>query len=49
MRLASKLLDKSHRDKATREMTPFKTMLQKVNKFEQCEKAKAVMQQNRSR
>lgn len=44
-RLASKLMDKGHRDKATREMTPFKTTLQMVKNFEQCEKAKAVMQQ----
>lgn len=43
-RVASKLLDKGHRDKATREMTPFKTMLQMAKNFEQCEKAKAEKQ-----
>ena len=44
-RLLSKLLDKGHRDKATKEITSFKTMLQIAKNFEQCEKAKAVMQQ----
>jgi len=41
----SKLLDKGHRGKATKEVVPFKTMLQIATNFEQCEKAKAVMQQ----
>ena len=44
-RLMSKLLDKGHRDKATKEITPFKTVLQIAKNFEQCEEAKAVMQQ----
>ena len=44
-RLMSKLLDKGHRDKVTKEVVPFKTMLQIAKNFEQCEKAKAVMQQ----
>ena len=38
----SKLLDKGHRDKTTQS---FKTMLQVAKNFEQCEKAKAIMQQ----
>ena len=41
----SKRLDKGHRDKVTKEVVPFKTMLQIAKNFEQCEKAKAVMQQ----
>ena len=41
----SKQLDKGHRNKATKEVTPFKTVLQIATNFEQCEKAKAVMQQ----
>ena len=45
----SKLLDKGHRDKATKEITPFKTVLQIAKNFEQCEKAKAVMQQAKLR
>jgi len=38
----SKLLDKGHRDKVhvTKEVVPFKTMLQIAKNFEQCEKAK---------
>ena len=44
-RLFAKLLDKGHRDKATKEITPFETMLGIGNNFEQCEKAKAVMQE----
>ena len=44
-RLMSKLLDKGHRDKATKEITPFKTLFQIAKNFEQCKKAKAVMQQ----
>ena len=44
-RLMSKLLDRGHRDKATKEIAPFKTVLQIARNFEQCEKAKAVMQQ----
>ena len=47
-RLMSKLLDKGHRDKATKEITPFKTVLQIAKNFEQCEKAKAVMQKAKS-
>ena len=41
-RLMSKLLDKGHRDKVhvTKEVVPFKTMLQIAKNFEQCEKAK---------
>ena len=41
----SKLLDKGHRDKTTKEVVSFKTMLQVAKNFEQCEKAKAIMQQ----
>ena len=44
-RLMSKLLDKGHRDKTTKEMVSFKTMLQVAKNLEQCEKAKAIMQQ----
>ena len=44
-RLTSKLLDKGQRDKASKEITPFKTMLKIAKKFEQSEKAKVVMQQ----
>ena len=44
-RLMSKLLDKGHRDKTTKEIVSFKTMLQVAKNFEQCEKAKAIMQQ----
>ena len=44
-RLMSKLLDRGHRDKATKEIASFKTVLQIARNFEQCEKAKAVMQQ----
>ena len=44
-RFMSKLLDKGHRNKATKEVSLFKTMLQIAKDFEQCEKAKAVMQQ----
>ena len=44
-RLMSKLLDKGHRDKTTKETVSFKTMLQVAKNFEQCEKAKAIMQQ----
>ena len=44
-RLMSKRLDKSHGDKVTKEVFPFKIMLQKAKNFEQCEKAKAVMPQ----
>ena len=44
-RLMSKLLDKGHRDKTTQEVVSFKTMLQVAKTFEQCEKAKAIMQQ----
>ena len=44
-RLMSKLLDKGHRDKTTKEIVSFKTMLQVAKNFEQCEKAKALMQQ----
>ena len=43
-RLMSKLLDKGHRDKTTKEIVSFKTMLQVAKNFEQCEKAKAIMQ-----
>ena len=41
----TKLLDKGHTDKATKEVSSFKTMLQIANNFEQCQKAEAVMQQ----
>jgi len=41
----SKLLDKGHRDKTTKEIVSFKTMLQVAKNFEQCEKAKAIMQE----
>ena len=44
-RLMSKFLDKGHRDKTTKEVVSFKTMLQVAKNFEQCEKAKAIMQQ----
>ena len=44
-RLMSKLLDKGHRDKTTKEIVSFKTMLQVAKNFEQCEKTKAIMQQ----
>ena len=44
-RLMSKLLDKCHRDKTTKEIVSFKKMLQVAKNFEQCEKAKAIMQQ----
>ena len=44
-RLMSKLLDNGHRDQVTKEVVPFKTMLQIAKNFEQYEKAKAVMQQ----
>ena len=40
-----KLLDGGHRDKATKEIPPFRTVLQIAKNFEQCEKAKAVMRQ----
>ena len=43
----SKLLDKGHRDKATKEITPFKTVLQIAENFEQYEKAKAGLQQSK--
>ena len=42
-RLMSKRLDKGHRDKTTKEIVSFKTMLQVAKNFEQCEKAKAIM------
>ena len=41
----SKLRDKGHRDKTTKEIVSFKTMLRVAKNFEQCEKAKAIMQQ----
>ena len=41
----SKLLDKGHRDKTTKEIVSFKTMLQVAKNFEQCEEAKTIMQQ----
>ena len=44
-RLMSKLRDKGHRDKTTKEIVSFKTMLRVAKNFEQCEKAKAIMQQ----
>ena len=43
-RLMSKLLDKGHRDKTTKDILSFKTVLQVAKNFEQCEKAKAIMQ-----
>lgn len=45
----SKQLDKGHRNKATKKVTPFKTVLHIAKNFEQCEKAKAVMQQAKGR
>ena len=44
-RLMSKLLDKGHRDKTTKEIVSFKTMSQVAKNFEQCEEAKTIMQQ----
>ena len=44
-KLLSKLLDKGHRDKVTKDVVSFKAMVQIAKNFEQCEKAKAVMQQ----
>jgi len=44
-RLMSKLLDKGHRDKTTKEIVSIKTILQVAKNFEQCEEAKAIMQQ----
>ena len=44
-RLMSKLLDKGHRDKITKDIVSFKAILQVAKNFEQCEKAKAIMQQ----
>lgn len=46
-RLMLKLLDEGHGDKATKEITPFKRVLQIAKNFEQCEKIKAVMQQSK--
>jgi len=43
-RLMSKRLDKGHRDKTTKEIVSFKTMLQVAKNLEQCEKGKAIMQ-----
>ena len=43
--LRQNLLDKGQRGKASKEITPFKTMLKIAKKFEQSEKAKVVMQQ----
>ena len=42
-RLMSKLLDKGHRDKTTKEIVSFKTMLQVAKNFKQCKKTKAIM------
>ena len=39
-RLTSKLLDKGHRDKASKEITPFKTMLKIAKKFEKGKRQK---------
>ena len=44
-RLMSKLQDRGHRDNDTKEVSPYKTMLKIAKNFEQCEKAKAIMQQ----
>ncbi len=44
-RLMSILLGKGHRDKTMKGIVSFKTMLQLANNFDQCEKAKAIMQQ----
>ena len=46
-RLLSKMLDKGHRDKATKEVVPFRKMIQIAKNFEQCERAKAIMQQTK--
>ena len=40
----SKLPDKGHRDKVTKEVVPFKTLFQIAKNFEQCKKAKAIVQ-----
>jgi len=42
--LMSKLPDKGHRDKVTKEVVPFKTLFQIAKNFEQCKKAKAIVQ-----
>jgi len=43
--LVPKLPDKGHRNKVTKEVVPFKTLLQIAKNFEQCKKAKAIVQQ----